>query len=250
MMYQWKLTMSPGPARRDAPPTVCKSCTDKLSLAQCTSLLRTPASLLVHPSNAYVTALVVPKSEFHETGFKRAFSDEGRMKELKDRKWEGGYAFRPFTVLTTEVPFEFSEGAKPGNVGVVWCAGSTGCLGGEVERGLNESIIGAVKQGAAVQKVIDPENREPGKGASGVCRRRMWGLGREVVDLLGDDDGGGDGVEGLREAFEVETYEDLKGSKAAEGRRRAKRDVEDVLAPKGWVRNSGDEMWGLDMAVL
>jgi hypothetical protein len=47
----------------------------------------------------------------------------------------------------------------------------------------------------------------------------------------------------------VETYEDLKGSKAAEGRRRAKRDVENVLAPKGWVRNSGDEMWDLGMAV-
>jgi tRNA-specific adenosine deaminase 1 len=214
---------------------------------ECTSLLRTPASSLINPSNAFLKAFVVPKSEYHEEGFRRAFSDQGRMKALKGRTWEGGYRFQPFVIMTTDVDFGFSEGDKAGNISAVWSASpstldASSCVRAEDGEGLNESIINGIKQGWNIRRVIDASENAP-RGASGICRRSMWEMGREVVRLL---DEGDEEADMMNQVFGMEKYEDLKESPLAERRTIVKRDVQGVLAPKGWVRNLGDEGWGLE----
>lgn len=81
------------PARGDAPPTLSKSCSDKIALKQCTSLLSSLASLLVHPANAYIDTLVLPESQYSAVACERAFSGTGRMKSLVGKQWNEGYAF-------------------------------------------------------------------------------------------------------------------------------------------------------------
>lgn len=63
------------PSRPDAPPTLSKSCSDKLSLKQCSSILSSISSLLVGPENAYLTSVVIPKEQLCvcASGFERAF---------------------------------------------------------------------------------------------------------------------------------------------------------------------------------
>ncbi|KAI0432017.1 adenosine deaminase/editase [Xylaria sp. FL1042] len=115
------------PSRGDAPPTLSKSCSDKLSLHQCTSLLSSPTSLLVGPEHAYISTLILPRSQYSASGCRRAFSDgrdqdeqnkeansqQARMACLAtpDNKWNpiGGYAFHPFAVKTTDLEFTFSR---------------------------------------------------------------------------------------------------------------------------------------------
>ncbi|KAI0600614.1 adenosine deaminase/editase [Biscogniauxia sp. FL1348] len=132
------------PSRGDAPGTLSKSCSDKLALAQCASLLSSAAAVLVSPSHAYLTTLVLPGSQYAAAGCRRAFSARGRMGRLveeEERKgeeeddegngdggneekeeeegrsltsvaarwWPGGYAFHPFAVATTGREFRFSR---------------------------------------------------------------------------------------------------------------------------------------------
>ncbi|RYP59947.1 hypothetical protein DL770_010108 [Monosporascus sp. CRB-9-2] len=149
------------PARGDAPPTLSKSCSDKLALRQCASLLSGLAALLVRPENAYVRCLVLPEAAYSAGGCRRAFSattldeeekgngegeggngvevreakaetGEGRMRSLYGRKWGSGYAFRPFEVRTTGLEFAFSqrgvsrsEKTAASNLAVAWTAAPT-----------------------------------------------------------------------------------------------------------------------------
>ncbi|RYO79985.1 hypothetical protein DL762_007888 [Monosporascus cannonballus] len=149
------------PPRGDAPATLSKSCSDKLALRQCASLLSGLAALLVGPENAYVRCLVLPEAAYSAGGCRRAFSaanpdeeegdgggeggngvavreakaraGEGRMRPLCGRKWGGGYAFRPFEVRTTGLEFAFSRrevsrrSAKTAasNLAVAWTAAPT-----------------------------------------------------------------------------------------------------------------------------
>ncbi|RYO88956.1 hypothetical protein DL764_008646 [Monosporascus ibericus] len=149
------------PARGDAPPTLSKSCSDKLALRQCASLLSGLAVLLVSPENAYVRCLVLPEAAYSVGGCRRAFSattldeekkgngevegengvevreaiakaGEGRMRPLYGRKWGGGYSFRPFEVRTTGLEFAFSrrevsrsEKTATSNLAVAWTAAPT-----------------------------------------------------------------------------------------------------------------------------
>ncbi|KAI0468847.1 adenosine deaminase/editase [Xylaria cf. heliscus] len=114
------------PSRGDAPPTLSKSCSDKLSLHQCTSLLSSVTSLLVSPEHAYITTLILPAAQYSASGCHRAFSDgranegdaavrrqKARMAPLatdpRIESRDGGYAFRPFGVETTGLEFVFSR---------------------------------------------------------------------------------------------------------------------------------------------
>ncbi|VDB89834.1 Bgt-5211 [Blumeria graminis f. sp. tritici] len=101
------------PSRPDAPPTLSKSCSDKLALKQCTSLLSSAASILISPENLYINSLVIPKSQMCESACIRAFSVSGRLAPLKnkiiDKPWIGGYQFSPFLVLPTSLEFAFSR---------------------------------------------------------------------------------------------------------------------------------------------
>jgi tRNA-specific adenosine deaminase 1 len=210
------------PARGDAPPTLSKSCSDKLALKQCTSLLSSLTSLLVHPGNAYLSSVILPESQFSATGCARSFAATGRMQSVAGRTWPGGYAFREFKVLTTSLEFAFSKREVTGrssrtsasNLAVAWSAA-----------GLDEGLVGGVLQG---RKQFD------GKGASLTSRKKMWALALDVARLDGV------GGEDVRRQLEAETYGDIKEGELLEGRKRVKEDVRSE-ALKGWVRNIGDE---------
>lgn len=219
------------PARGDAPPTLSKSCSDKLSLAQCTSLLSSLTSLLVSPQSVYIHTLVLPSAHYSASGCARAFSAEGRMSRLAGREWPGsGYSFRPFEVATMELEFAYSKrsvaaraaeagaGTAASNMAVAW----TG-------HGMEETTLGGVLQG---RKVFDP------RGASFVSRRKMWALALEVAGMLGV------GVLEVTKMLSSQTYDDVKKSRLLETRRIVKRDAT-AEALKGWVRNKGDDNFGL-----
>lgn len=213
------------PSRSDAPPSLSKSCSDKLALKQCTSLLSSLPSLFLPP--VYLATLVLPSSQFSPPACRRCFSPSGRMSRLAGRTWEGGYAFVPFAVRTTGEEFGFSKRAVSGragrvggsNLAVAWTAG---------EGGVEEGIIGGVLQGRRKVEM---------RGASRVSRRRMWEVAREAGGLLLLGDGVGRGLEGG-------TYREVKEGEALVLRRRVKEEVwRDGL--RGWVRNQGDDGFGI-----
>ncbi|KAG5976654.1 hypothetical protein E4U55_007258 [Claviceps digitariae] len=230
------------PSRGDAPPTLSKSCSDKITLKQCTSLLSSLTSLLIDPSNAYIDRLVLPSSQYSASACQRAFS--GRLQPLMDEergssttsssssssrpRWPGGYRFAPFHVETTDEEFAFSRrsaikctGAKniaPSNLAAVW----TGS-------GVEETVLGGILQG-----------RRPfeEKGASSVSRRRMWmSAARLAASLRGEAWGH---VRQCLGGGARQTYGDVKDCELLADRRRVKKEVcESALV--GWVSNRGDE---------
>lgn len=214
------------PARGDAPPTLSKSCSDKLALKQCTSLLSSITSLLVHPENVYLRSLVIPESQYSASACDRSFSAGGRMRGLAGKRWPGGYSFLPFEVQTTTREFRFSSrevAARSGrptasNLAVAWSM-----------QGLEEGLIGGALQG---RKQFDR------KGASAVSRRRMWEYAREIAGLEGLES------EAIYEQLGVRSYLELKYGALLEARKKVKEDAF-TEALKGWTRNQGDESFGL-----
>lgn len=223
------------PARGDAPATVSKSCSDKLALRQCTSLLSSTASLLVSPTNAYLTTLVLPASQHSATGCERAFS--GRMAAMKENTdmFHGGYRFSPFRVDTSNLEFTYSRqgvanrsalgGAAAGtnkmaasNLAVAWTAS-----------GLEEASLGGTLQG---RKLFDP------RGASFASRRKMWALAAEIASILGA------GLVGVQKSLAAQKYRELKQSDMLQPRRDVKRKAT-FTALKGWVKNEGDDDFSL-----
>ena len=113
------------PARADSPETLSKSCSDKLALKQCTSLLSSVASTVIVPKDAYLSTLIVPQSQHVEEAFSRSFSSTGRLKPLAGREWSGGFAFKPFRIMTTGLEFRYSrrvveDQAKGSNTSAIW----------------------------------------------------------------------------------------------------------------------------------
>ena len=212
------------PSRPDAPPTLSKSCSDKLALKQCTSLLSSLSSLLVDPFNAYIDSLVLPSTEYSATGCKRSFQD--RMSMLIGKSWPGGYAFKPFTVETTDESFAYSRKAAlaqsdkvaPSNLAAVWTAS-----------GIEETILGGVMQGH--KPYIN-------KGASGVSRRKTWMAARDVASASVESH------DVLAQLLST-TYEEVKNGPLLANRRKVKSQVKEA-ALQGWIRNEGDSNFTLD----
>ncbi|KAF7560736.1 hypothetical protein G7046_g3399 [Stylonectria norvegica] len=208
------------PARGDAPPTLSKSCSDKLALKQCTSLLSSLSSLFIDPGNAYIDTLILPQSQFSSSACRRAFSAEGRMKPMVGREWPGGYSFKAFSVETTDLEFEYSKRsvqARSANISASNLAAAWSQSGHE------ETIIGGVIQG-----------RKPfhAKGASRMSRRSMWETAQALAETIGD--------EGSETAAYLSsgTYRDVKNGPLLEARRLVKDDARST-ALAGWVRNLG-----------
>lgn len=205
------------PARPDAPSTLSKSCSDKLSLKQVTGLLSGMAAKLVEPESCYLASLVLPDGEVVREGVERAFGREGRMRELVGMEEHEGYAFRPFEVKGTSRVFEYAvqEEARGSDLSALWTPHR------------QEILINGVLQG---RKQFDP------RGASCVSRREMWKLARDVAAEVG---------EGEDESFSAETYKAAKGA-GSDAREAAKERARDK-ALKGWRRNTGDEDWSLNI---
>lgn len=237
------------PGRADAPPTLSKSCSDKLALRQCTTLLSGLTSLLVAPCTGLcLRSIVLPASQYSETGCRRCFSAEadiGRLAPVADRAWPGGYAFVPFTVQTTELEFAFSKRSPSmasskhasSNLSVAWTL-----------NGINECLVNGVLRG---RKAFDPT------GASAVSRRQMWKLAQQVATRLtpGNSDTKDNDekeeetkrpeAETLQELFNDTTYNAIKATSLLAARAAVKEDVK-TLALRGWTKNENDGDWGLD----
>ncbi|KAJ5545960.1 hypothetical protein N7494_003545 [Penicillium frequentans] len=164
--------------------------------------------------------------------------------------------------------------SKPGNVSAVWtlaashshkCAVLSDTGSKQLpalfrsKTGLYESIIGGVKQG---NKASSPLPR----GASALSRSKLWALMSIIIESEGRVQGSQNAkeqpVDATAEALpeicplgntqKAATYQDLKQSRDKvsgphQPREEAIRDAREVL--KGWIRNTGDEDWGLDVLV-
>ena len=207
-------------ARRDSPLTMSKSCSDKIALKQCTSLLSGLTARFVSPENAYIDTLILPTSQYVEEACERCFGINGRMKLLADKVWSGGFSFRPFRIATTDELFRFSQDAvsqqttacKGSNISAVWT------------NSICETLINGVLQG---RKQDDP------RGASQVSRSRMLDLFFEICDMEAIV---------LMSSYRQASYRQLKTAGAeAEARSHVKAEViENALS--GWVANAEDEL--------
>lgn len=212
------------PSRPDAPPTLSKSCSDKITLKQCTSLLSSITSLLISPSNAYLSSLILPESQYSVQGCTRAFSVDGRMKQLAGKDWKNGYSFKPFEIRPSSREFRFSRrqiipaGDKlvPSNISASRTPHHF------------ETLIGGVLQGRKQGDI---------KGASRVCKRKMWKLALDIAKLVN--------ATVVAECLREGSYMNVKASTLLEERRKVKEDVRSTSLV-GWVRNSGGDEFCLE----
>lgn len=212
------------PARADAPPSLSKSCSDKLALRQCTSLLSSPAALLVSPAGVYLSSLVLPESQYSAAACERCFSARGRLAPLGavETEWEDGYGFRPFVVRTTGLEFEYSRRGSGHSEGLRYVASNLATAWSCND--LEENLIGGVLQG---------RKQSDARAGSAVSRGRMWTLLHETARLVEPD--------GILPT--LGTYEALKNSPGLTTRYKVKEDVRRE-ALKGWVKNTGDDDFG------
>lgn len=214
------------PARGDAPETLSKSCSDKLSMKQCTSLLSSLTSLFVCPSSAYLDSLVLPSDQHSKTATTRAFSATGRMAALMNEQtrnalpWVDGYSFHPLDVHESEVDFAYSKKASAA-VGKVTGSNITAFWNPFT----SEVLIGGTLQG---------HKQFATRGASQLSRQKLWALSKELAASLQRDD--------LASVVGQTSYRDVKASQALAGRQQVKETVRH-LALRPWVRNTGDDDW-------
>lgn len=215
------------PSRPDAPPTLSKSCSDKLALKQCTSTLSSISSLLIHPGNAYIHTLTLPSSQYVEKACQRSFGPGGRMASLThplgQRLAKAGYRYTPFEVKTTTREFIHSR-RSPSTTNESFVPSNISSL---IHGSSQETLINGVLQGRKQTDV---------RGASAVSRRKLWSLALTIATLLGEP--------ALCRVLARSTYQDLKLDSLLRAREETKSSVR-CRALQGWKRNSGDDTWSL-----
>lgn len=212
------------PSRPDAPPTLSKSCSDKIASREVISLLSSITSLLIYPSNAYISSLILPETQCSSVGCTRAFSSSGRMKEHAGATWEGGYSFRPFEIRQTDREFISSRrqgidtGGKlvPSNISASWTPYGF------------EALIGGVLQGRKQGDI---------RGASRVCKRSMWQQALKIAELIN--------ASYQEKCLRKTIYTDVKADDLLT-QRRAVKDIIRESSLRGWVRNIGDEHFAIE----
>ncbi|KAL8879274.1 MAG: hypothetical protein Q9198_003088 [Flavoplaca austrocitrina] len=208
------------PARADSPQTLSKSCSDKLALKQCTSLLSSCTSLLVNPANAYLETLILPQSQCVEHACERCFRPSGRMQPVANKQWKGGYAFHPFKVRATNHEFSFSRRSKPASSKEL----RTSNIAAVYNPHIKEALILGRLQG---RQKLDP------KGASAICSKRMWNMTLQVLAALGTP-------KLLQSISESSRVQEWKNSALFADRQRVKAEAT-AEALSGWIRNNGDD---------
>ncbi|KAF8476852.1 hypothetical protein BDZ91DRAFT_778076, partial [Kalaharituber pfeilii] len=209
-------TLRTKPGRPDSPPSLSKSCSDKLSLKTFLSTLSTPTSYLIAPlAPAYISTLILPHTEYSYTGCARAFGVSGRLTALSEdmgtETVTGLYTFRPFISLTTTpalpsllppaFPFSrryataTSATPTPSNISTVAI----------LPHNLHETLISGVLQG---RKAFPPTPL----GASRISKLRLWEAARIVAGLVLARQMGGQTVAGelMRWVVRRRRYEELK----------------------------------------
>lgn len=208
-------------ARADSPRTLSKSCSDKLALKQCTSLLSLPTSLLVSPANAYLDTLILPHSRYRSEACDRSFGTEGRMKPVATQIWSGGYAFHAFQIKITELDFKYSRR----NAGASLIGPTKGCnISAVWNPYIQETLINGVLQG---RKQTDPS------GASALSKARIFSQYLGVHSMLE--------MRRSHGTVAISDYTSLKKSDSLEGRRQVKTTAKEK-ALKGRDGNSDDKV--------
>ena len=256
------------PSRPDAPATLSKSCSDKLALSQFTGVLKFPVGLLLQP--IFFRSIVVPRSEFHAQGWKRAFGQEGRLKAwtISAGDWSvdncshahGSLPPRFFgfeVVDDADVGFEYSrtpnQQQKVSNASALFVQRATKSSRGEKDAAKQgssiELLINGVKQGFRQDSSHEAKD-------SVVSRRNMWALGRCVAVQVGkqiQDVATNCVSEQVSQACQHNaetTRMVLNQTSYAEAKRALSRSARDTMKTEGrrrlggWVVNTGDEDWG------
>ena len=217
--------------------TTSKSCTDKLSLRSFLSLLSSPASLCLDPSNAYLHALVIPASEYSSAAAERAFGPNGRLSSFAgpaDSKVSGGYSFHPIKVSETSQEFAYSRRA----------GGDKRLVGSDITtlaiptHGIQQTLTKGRLRG---RREGDP------LGGSAVCRREIWKIVQEIVRK-------NTASQAIRQAADggpTKTYQGLKQSAAVACRAEGKSWVtSDGNGLEGWGDSANEDVkWSLEGAV-
>lgn len=213
------------PSRPDAPPTLSKSCTDKLALKQATSLLSSVTSTMISPRNAYIHSLILPASQYVSHACERAFSRSGRLRGLTDETvqgWRGGYTWQSFSVHPTQREFAWSRRSVAAHEKAV-----ASNLSAVFTPSWQETLIGGILQG---RKQLDP------RGASKICRKSTWMLAVQIARIAS--------TPAVLAALTQALYRDVKTQETLAARRKVKQDVQ-KHGLSGWVHNTGDSDFSL-----
>ncbi|KAG7291822.1 hypothetical protein NEMBOFW57_001843 [Staphylotrichum longicolle] len=265
------------PARGDAPPTHSKSCSDKLALKQCASLLASLAALFVSPRGVYLTTLVLPESQYSARACRRCFSaaadsgdggdggDGGSSNgEEGDRDGEKGSGGDGGGMGEGEGA---GEGARRGRMapvrGKMWEGSGYGFHPFRVEvtgREFEFSRRGIVGGGEGEEIKVAASNLAVAWTRDGEVEEGLIGgvmQGRKAFDLKGAsatsrrrmwaaaaDVAALLGDEGISRELGNGTYDGVKEGKLLAARRRVKEEVRGQ-ALKGWLRNVGDGSFSL-----
>ena len=135
---------------------------------------------------------------------------------MSGRKWNAGYAFHAFNVLTTDKEFAFSRRLVSSPA-----AGSN--LSAVYTPHLQECLINGVLQG---RKQTDS------RGGSALCNAQMWRVASSVAARMG--------IPILQDVLQLPSYRGLKSSETLEDRKQVKEETK-IEALKGWVRNIEDD---------
>ncbi|KAI0019071.1 adenosine deaminase/editase [Xylariomycetidae sp. FL0641] len=198
------------PGRGDALPTLSKSCSDKLSLKQATSLLNTLASLLVCPSAAYLRTLILPESQFSAAGCARAFGvgAGGRMAPLSSLSsspspispspsspsspFTGGYAHHVFAPLPTSRIFAFSRQHLLSSSSSSSSPSSSPSPSPPpppkppqlAPSNISTALTAHGRVETTLNGTLQGRRQFDARGASFASRRALWGAAGEVAGLL------------------------------------------------------------------
>ncbi|RVD88440.1 uncharacterized protein DFL_002625 [Arthrobotrys flagrans] len=236
------------PSRPDAPATLSKSCTDKLTLKQLTSILSSPSSIVISPTeNAYIKTFTVPFGKYNDEGHARAFATtppNGRLSNLPDILKSsssdeiGGYSFNPLTPtpLPKSFPLTYTYSKPPPQDTTTKASNiSTLYINHPSTPSVAEVLISGVKQGNAQLSTARGD-----KKGSVVCRKRTWLFLRRIVDLLPESH------RDIKTKVEnSNTYLELKAIDIHNTRSRIKMKHLVTEALNGWERNVGDDDWRL-----
>lgn len=209
------------PARADAEASLSKSCSDKLTLKQMTTLLSFPADMFFAPStSAFIRNLIVPWSQYDETSYTRAFGQNGRLKNIPAHA-----TFFNMEVLPQNFAlFEYanargtSSAPKASNISTVWVKGP-----GQGSADTLEILLNGVKQG---YKQFDADVRKQ----SCLCRRQMLLLAQSIACKLKTS----------TLATEL-TYQRAKSSPIRGSARERRQEAKGCLGI--WPVNMGDDEW-------
>lgn len=136
------------PGRRDSPLTLSKSCSDKLTLKQYTSILNGVTSSFIDPNGLYIKYLILPGNKADIPALERCFYD--RFNPLPTGT---GYNLHKVQLLVTDLSHSFTKEEskqQPSNVSLIYVP----------DYDFNESVVNSVKEGYYTKRKTVRKNGE------------------------------------------------------------------------------------------